>query len=45
MDQGNRVAVIMDRGNRVSVLYVDMVDLVHMVGSLKNPLAFLAPSR
>jgi hypothetical protein len=42
MDQGNRVAVIMDRGNHVPVIYVGTVDLVQTVGSLQKT---FAPSR
>jgi hypothetical protein len=45
MDQGNRVAVIMDRGNHVPVIYVDTVDLVQMVGSSKKPLRLCAFAR
>ena len=41
MDQGNRLAVIMDRGNHVPVIYVDTVDLVQMVGSLQKTFASL----
>ncbi len=36
MDQGNRVAVIVDRGNHIPVHYVDTVDLVQTVGSLQK---------